>query len=107
MGRLLTHRLGTNIRTAPTNSLSDSSRSFCPKCKNHFFFSIYNYPGDLNAFYVLQELYYSVCLMTAFTAVQSSPFYFLFAFTTAGVVSCGGPKKYPRTSFTVQIIFSF
>ena len=27
--------------------------------------------------------------------------------TAAGVVSCGGPKKSPRTSSIVQIIFSF
>ena len=30
---------------------------------------------------------------------------FLFAITTAGVVPCGGPKKSPRTSPIVQIIF--
>ena len=29
------------------------------------------------------------------------------AITTAGVVWCGGPKKYPRTSSIVQIIFFF
>ena len=27
--------------------------------------------------------------------------------TAAGVVTCGGPKKSPRTSSIVQIIFSF
>ena len=27
--------------------------------------------------------------------------------TAAGVVPCGGPKKSPRTSYIVQIIFSF
>ena len=32
---------------------------------------------------------------------------FLFAITAAGVPPCGGPKKSPRTSFIVQIIFSF
>ena len=32
---------------------------------------------------------------------------FLFAITAAGVVPCGGPKKSPRTSSIVQIIFSF
>ena len=31
----------------------------------------------------------------------------LIAFTTAGVVWCGGPKKYPRTSSIMQIIFFF
>ena len=34
-------------------------------------------------------------------------FKFLFAITAAGVVPCGGPKKYPRISFIVQVIFSF
>ena len=32
---------------------------------------------------------------------------FLFAISAAGVVPCGGPKKSPRTSSIVQIIFSF
>ena len=32
---------------------------------------------------------------------------FLFAITAAGVVPCGGPKKSPRTSSIVQIIFFF
>ena len=32
---------------------------------------------------------------------------FLFAIIAAGVVSCGGPKKSPRTSSIVQSIFSF
>ena len=32
---------------------------------------------------------------------------FLFAITAAGVVPFGGPKKSPRTSSIVQIIFSF
>ena len=31
----------------------------------------------------------------------------LFAITAAGVVPCGGPKKSPRTSSIVQVIFSF
>ena len=29
------------------------------------------------------------------------------ALTAAGVVPCGGPKKSPRTSSIVQVIFSF
>ena len=32
---------------------------------------------------------------------------FLFAMTAAGVVPCGGPKKSPRTSSIVQMLFSF
>ena len=31
----------------------------------------------------------------------------VFPITAAGVVPCGGPKKSPRTSSIVQIIFSF
>ena len=31
-------------------------------------------------------------------------FLFSNAITAAGVVPCGGPKKYPRISFIVQII---
>ena len=31
----------------------------------------------------------------------------LFAITAAGVAPCGGPKKSPRTSSIVQIIFFF
>ena len=34
-------------------------------------------------------------------------FVFLFAFTAAGVVPCGGRKTYPRTSTIVQFIFHF
>ena len=33
--------------------------------------------------------------------------YILFAITAAGVVPCGGPKKSPRTSSIVQILFLF
>ena len=33
--------------------------------------------------------------------------WFLFAITAAGVVPCGGPKKSPRTSSIVQVIFPF
>ena len=32
-------------------------------------------------------------------------YYFKFVITAAGVVPCGGPKKYSRTSSIVQIIF--
>ena len=41
-----------------------------------------------------------------FTALNGSVL-FLFVITAAGVVPCGGPKKSPRTSSMVQIIFSF
>ena len=42
-----------------------------------------------------------------FTALKESQFYFYLLITAAGVVPCGGPKKCPRTSSIVQIIFSF
>ena len=40
------------------------------------------------------------------TALKGSQF-ILFAITAAGVVPCGSRKMSPRTSFIVQIIFSF
>ena len=43
----------------------------------------------------------------SFTASKGSNNYILFAITAAGVVPCGGPKRSPRTSFIVQIIFFF
>ena len=42
-----------------------------------------------------------------FTASEGLSLYILFAITSAGVVPCGGPKKSPRTSSIVQIIFLF
>ena len=43
--------------------------------------------------------------LNVFTASEGSNNNILFAITAAGVVPCGGPKKSPRTSFIVQIIF--
>ena len=45
--------------------------------------------------------------LNVFTASKGSNNYILFAITAAGVVPCGGPKKSPRTSSIVQIIFLF
>ena len=45
--------------------------------------------------------------LNVFTASKGSNHYILFAITAAGVVPCGGPKKSPRTSSIVQIIFLF
>ena len=45
--------------------------------------------------------------LNVFTASKGSNLYYLFAITAAGVVPCGGPKKSPRTSSIVQIIFLF
>ena len=45
--------------------------------------------------------------LNVFAASKGSNLYILFAITAAGVVPCGGPKKSPRTSSIVQIIFLF
>ena len=45
--------------------------------------------------------------LNVFIASKGSKLYTLFAITTAGAVPCGGPKKSPRTSPMVQIIFLF
>ena len=40
-------------------------------------------------------------------ALKGSHFFFLFDFTAAGVVPCGGRKTSPRTSTIVQFIIYF
>ena len=45
--------------------------------------------------------------MNVFIALKGTHFRFLFAFTAAGVVQCGGCKTSPRTSTIVQFIFYF
>ena len=45
--------------------------------------------------------------LNVFTAFKGSNNHILFAITAAGDVPCGGPKKSPRTSSIVQIIFFF
>ena len=42
-----------------------------------------------------------------FIALKGSHFWFLFDFTAAGVVQCGGRKTSSRTSTIVQFIFYF
>ena len=44
-------------------------------------------------------------LMNVFITLKGSHFWFLFDFTAAGVVPCGGRKTSPRTSIIVQFIF--
>ena len=46
-------------------------------------------------------------LMNVFIALKGSHFWFLFDFTAAGAVPCGGRKTSPRTSTIVQFIFYF
>ena len=41
-----------------------------------------------------------------FTALKGSKLQLLFAVIAAGVMPCGSPKRSPRTSSIVQIIFS-
>ena len=45
--------------------------------------------------------------MNVFIARKGTRVLFLFAFTAAGVVQCGGRKTFPRTSTIVQFIFYF
>ena len=45
--------------------------------------------------------------LNVFTPSKGSNLYILFAITATAVVPCGGPKKSPRTSSIVQIIFLF
>ena len=45
--------------------------------------------------------------MNVFIALRGAHFLFLFAFTAAGVVQCGGRRTSPRTSTIVQFIFYF
>ena len=44
-------------------------------------------------------------LTNVFITLKELTFVFLFAFTAAGVVQCGGRKMSPRTSTIVQFIF--
>ena len=55
----------------------------------------------------LSAIYRVLFSLNVFTASKGSNNYILFAITAAGVVPCGGPKKSPRTSSIVQIIFFF
>ena len=45
--------------------------------------------------------------MNVFIALKGTHFLFLFAFTAAGGVQCGGRKTSPRTSTIVQFILNF
>ena len=45
--------------------------------------------------------------MNVFIALKGTHFLFLFAYTAAGAVQCGGRKTYPRTLAIVQFIFYF
>ena len=59
--------------------------------------------GFISRNYVVWPIYF---LMNVFIALKGTHF-FLFAFTAAGVVKCGGRKTSPRTSTIVQFIFYF
>ena len=60
--------------------------------------------GFISRNYVVWPIFF---LMNVFIALKGTHFWFLFAFTAAGVVLCGGRKTSPRTSTIVQFIFYF
>ena len=60
--------------------------------------------GFISRNYVVWPIFF---LMNVFIALKGMHFWFLFAFTAAGVVQCGGRKTSPRTSTIVQFIFYF
>ena len=60
--------------------------------------------GFISRNYVVWPTFF---LMDVFIALKGSHFWFLFEFTAAGVVQCGGRKKSPRTSTIVQFILNF
>ena len=66
----------------------------------HTLFPFHNIVTLIRFYYLLPIPF----LINIFTALKVI---FLFGITAAGVVPCGGPKKYPRTSFIAQIIFFF
>ena len=60
--------------------------------------------GFISRNYVVWPTFF---LMNVFIALKGTNFWFLFAFTAAGVVQCGGRKTSPRTSTIVQFIIYF
>ena len=60
--------------------------------------------GFISRNYVVWPIF---LLMNVFIALKGSHFWFLFDFTAAGVVPCGGRKTSPRKSTIVQFIFYF
>ena len=65
---------------------------------------IYQTWGFISRNYVVWPIFF---LMNVFIALQGTHFWFLFAFTAAGVVQCGGRKKSLCKSTIVQFIFYF
>ena len=57
--------------------------------------------------FLLMNVWPTFVLLNVFIALKGSHFWFLFDFTAAGVVPCGGRKTSPRTSTIVQFIFYF
>ena len=60
--------------------------------------------GFISLNYVVWPTFF---LINVFIALKGFHFWFLFNFTAAGVVPCGGRKTSPRTSTIVQSIFYF
>ena len=66
--------------------------------------------GDArNKLSIIKCLLYNICAAEELHIFcqSSKRFRFLFDFTAAGVVQCGGRKTSPRTSTIVQFIFYF
>ena len=60
--------------------------------------------GFISRNYVVWPIFF---LINVFIALKGTHFLFLFAFTAAGSIQCGGRKTSPRTSTIMQIIFCF
>ena len=60
--------------------------------------------GFISRNYVVWPTFF---LMNVFIALKGYHFWFLFDFTAAGVVPCGGRKTSPCTSTIMQFIFYF
>ena len=60
--------------------------------------------GSISRNFVVWPIFF---LMNVFIDLKGTHIWFLFAFTAAGVVQCGGRKHVPRTSIIMQFIFYF
>ena len=94
-------------KTLVTSSLFSMTGSLCGPsttvCSNNTFSTtLYTNSSKKVA---VTGLWPTFLLMNVFIALKGSHFWFLFDFTAAGVVPCGGRKTSPRTSTIVQFIF--
>ena len=75
----------------------DDNCTLCLQVQGHWW-------GFISRNYVIWPTF---LLTNVFIALKGSHFWFLFDFTAAGVVPCGGRKKSPRTSTIVQFFILF